>query len=136
MASHFLDRFAREMRKPIRGIAPEGETLLRSHAYPGNVRELRNLVEKAAIICSTEQIAPEDIDLQPASPTPGERATGVTPPAGTRDLSKESELTIASFEADLIREALRRTGDNRTRAADLLGISRKQLLSRIRKYDL
>ena len=136
LANHFLTRFARESRKPISGLTSGALDALQSHTFPGNVRELRNLVERSVILCTTDRIRLEDIDLQPSQHLPASSAEGVSLPADPRDFTNEPDLTISRYEANLIREALRRTGGNRTRAADLLGISRKQLLSRIRKYDI
>ena len=142
LADHFLGRFARDLRKQIAGFTPEASDSLRSYPFPGNVRELRNVVEHAVISCSADRIAVEDLHLpvpNDASPAPPESSThsaSDTPQPQARTLSGEPDLTIAGFEEDLIREALLRSGGNRTQAARVLGISRKQLLTRIRKYGL
>ena len=61
---HSLDRYSRERRKSIRGFAPQAEAMLGAYAFPGNVRELRNIIERSAILCRNDWIAPEDLEFQ------------------------------------------------------------------------
>ncbi|OGG46901.1 MAG: hypothetical protein A3F84_01120 [Candidatus Handelsmanbacteria bacterium RIFCSPLOWO2_12_FULL_64_10] len=121
LARHFLDRYRREMRRGVAGFTPEAEALLRPHPFPGNVRELRNTVERAVILCRGDRVTPDDLLFE--SPRPA-------PPEGT------DSLNIEEAERRLIREALRRSGGNQVQAARLLGISRDALRRRMESYQI
>jgi DNA-binding NtrC family response regulator len=64
LARHFFARYARETRKSVEGFTPEAEMLLQNHPFPGNARELRNLVEQAVIFCRDRLIGPDDLKFQ------------------------------------------------------------------------
>jgi two-component system response regulator AtoC len=131
LARHFLARFA-PLRPEVRDLdfSPEALDRLRSHRWPGNVRELMHAVERAVVLAEGPIIREEDLpdavrNMRPASgdaPSPGD------------DLSVKR--ATAALEARLIREALARTGGNRTRAAVLLDLSYRALLYKIRDYGL
>ena len=121
LAEHFLDRYRREMRKPVEGFAPQAAALLLAHPFPGNVRELKNMVERAVILCRGERVTPDDLQFE--SPY-------AIPSGGTEVLNLEEA------ERRLIREALRRSGGNQAQAARLLGISRDALRRRMEGYQL
>ena len=130
LALHFLNRYVRELRKPIDGFSPEATALLEAHPFPGNVRELRNAIERAAIVCAGDQIVPSDLEslsvLDASSPfwmTSGQ-------------LEGASELDLNAIERNVIQEALRRSEGNLTSAAELLCISRDALRRRMARHDL
>ena len=117
LARHFLDRFANEFaRGPLR-LTPEAQKILLAHQWPGNVRELQNaLCQAAALAESGGAVSGE---LLPASIRPGLRAAGAVGDYRSR---------IAAHRRRIVREALERSGGNRSRAARDLGLSRQALL--------
>jgi two-component system response regulator AtoC len=129
LAAHFLARFARlrpELEAPA--FSPEALAVLRAWRWPGNVRELEHVVERAVVLAEGPVIGEEDLPdalrEPPPRPPPAEGA-GLSIKRGTRAL-----------EAQLIRAALERTGGNRTRAAELLELSYRALLYKIKEYGL
>ena len=126
LVDHFLERAGMALGKTLRAVT--GETLERLVAYdwPGNIRELENVVVRAAIVARSEWILPSDLPVSVAAPRldAGE----------VRDLSLKRARH--ELEAELILEALRRTGGNRTHAARLLGISHRALLYKIKEYGI
>jgi len=117
LARHFLDRYAKEFgRGPLR-FAPEAQALLRAHHWPGNVRELQNAVCQAAALAEPAGVV--SAELLPASLR---RAARAAAPAG------DYRSRVAAHRRGLIREALERSGGNRSRAARELGLSRQALL--------
>ena len=149
LAEHFLARYARELRRPIHGITPEAARLLEAHPFPGNVRELRNLMERVAILCRDGRVTPADLRFD--SPHEEDATPGVGGASVVREAPRlpygnrleqvvralpDEDLGLAAFEEILVREAFRRSEGNRAQTARLLGISRIALRSRIRKYGL
>jgi len=124
----FIRRFAPESGKTIRGITPEALKMLMDFHWPGNVRELQNIIERAIAFSAGEMIGAGDIrlDLGRAHPNPAApgapESTVPFPPAG---------VTLDEFENEIIREALRRAGGNKSQAARLLGLSRNALRYRL-----
>jgi two-component system response regulator AtoC len=100
---------------------------LRGYAFPGNVRELENLLERALIYRESGDIEAGDIDLF-RSLTPTEPATGGE--------GATTAPSLENIEREAIRKALLRSGGNRTRAATELGISRKTIINKIKIYGL
>ena len=126
LVDHFLERTRKRLGKTLRAV--DGDTLERlvSHSWPGNIRELENVIERAAIIARSDRIMPSDLPVSVSAPRPD--------PAESRDLSLKRARH--ELEAELILEALRRTGGNRTHAAGLLGISHRALLYKIKEYGI
>ena len=132
LTRHFVERFAREFKKSVRGVDDEAFAKLRQYAWPGNVRELRNTIERAVLLGKGDCIGPDDISLGSA---------------GTRDWSWDIEsftipvegfdLTkLGDLELHLLRQALARTNNNQVKAAQLLNISRDRLRYRLQKHGL
>jgi two-component system response regulator AtoC len=96
--------------------------------WPGNVRELEHAIERACILCSGKMITPADLppELRPVTDVKGELRLEIP----------EGGLSLASLEKDLVRKALEKTNWNQTRAAHLLGLSRAQLLQRMKRFSL
>ena len=127
LVDHFVSHFANTLGKPVRSVSNEALQRLAAHAWPGNVRELRNVIERAIIL------APSDcITLNELPATLCADAGGPSLPSGDLSLRKAR----ARFERDWIRQALERTDGNRTRAAQLLEISHRSLLYKIKEYGL
>lgn len=125
LVNYYVDAFNREFRKRIRGVSAEALSGLRQYGWPGNVRELRNAVERAMLLAESEVLAASEFPmLKAALPI----AQGFQLPASGIDLDQ--------LERDLVVQALRRSGGNRTRAAALLGLNRDQIRYRIEKFGL
>lgn len=114
----FLKNYAVKHGRPVTGIAPAALALLREYEFPGNVRELANTIERAVIVSTGERL--EESDL-PA-------AVGAAVKLQQR---REQPSTLAEIEADYVSEILAATKGNKTEAARILGISRKNLYERI-----
>jgi two-component system response regulator AtoC len=130
LAAHFLARHAR-LRPDLEGLAlgEDAREALLAHRWPGNVRELEHALERAVVLADgpvvREQDLPEAVRAPPAPPPPEAGEAGLSVKRATRAL-----------EERLIRAALERTGGNRTRAAELLELSYRALLYKIRDYGI
>jgi DNA-binding NtrC family response regulator len=141
LANHFLRRFnaAYEPEEQVAGITPEVLWLLENYAWPGNIRELENVIERAAVMKPGGWILPLDLPEKIFQPDEeaesiGDAAAGgrvVLPPAG---ISLKSE--VSRLEKELIAEALRRTHGVKEQAARLLKINRTTLIEKIRRNRL
>jgi DNA-binding NtrC family response regulator len=100
--------------------------LFRRHSWPGNVRELRNTLERALVVCNSETLSVSDLAPDFGRPT--------AMPAGS-DLALRAGLTVAEAERRLILETLNFTQNNKTRAAEMLGISLKTLHNKLKEYE-
>ncbi len=128
LTKHFLNEYCREYRRNVREIAPEALEYLRTYSWPGNVRELRNSIERAVILSRGEVLTKSDLVL-------GQTNTNTT--AGIGDLQLPAQgVDLHEIEAEFVRQALRRTDNNQTKAAKLLHLSRDQLRYRMEKLGL
>ena len=129
LTRHFLGYFSRQLGKHLDLSAAALESLTR-YDWPGNVRELRNVVERAAVLADPIAVLePEDFSFDMAAlPSAAPRAAG----AGTGSIFEE----IAEAEAERIKDALRKAGGSKARAARILGIPRTTLNDRLRKLDI
>ena len=125
LGEHFLAEIAETHRKPASRLTPEAWLLLRHYDWPGNVRELKNVLEGAIIAAPQPEIGPEDLPLSRAS------RTETVLRAATAALVPLTEL-----EASYIREVLRMARGNKTEAARILGINRKTLLEKRKRYGI
>ena len=128
LAEHFIARFGRESTKSTRGITPAAMRLLVDFHWPGNVRELENIIERAVALSSGPVIDVGDIQLDSAV-SKRQAADSSIPflPQGR---------TLEQYEDELIVEALRRAGGNKSQAARLLGLSRNALRYRLSKIGV
>ncbi|MFO0594182.1 MAG: sigma-54 dependent transcriptional regulator [Myxococcaceae bacterium] len=134
LAREFLKRFNRDLNRdpPLSGFSPEAEALLTSYAWPGNVRELENAVERAVLLAEGAQVDPASLPERVwASTTPA--PLPLPSPESTRYSLKRA---IALVEEQFIRAALRQTRGNRTRAAELLELSHRALLYKLKDYGI
>jgi DNA-binding NtrC family response regulator len=111
--------------KPPGRLTPPARRALSEYRWPGNVRELRNAIERAAILAAGRDIQPQDLGIDPTSVV-----------SSLLDQAAERQLTINELEQAYIEQVLRRTGGNKSLAARILGISRKTLLDKRRRYGL
>jgi len=131
LAEHFLDVYSHELKKPIRMLTPEAEAALIHHSWSGNVRELQNCIERAVILCESETIGPELLNLKSREPA-GEAAP--LPTDGT--LHEVSAAASRAAETRLIQRVLKETNGNKSRAAEILQVSYKTLLTKIKDYGI
>jgi two-component system response regulator AtoC len=129
LVEHFLAKYRRlRPEEPLTGVSPQALEVLRSHRWPGNVRELEHAVERAVVLADGPLLQEDDLpDEVRAVPLPVALAPG-------RDLSVKR--AFRSLEEQFIRAALERTGGNRTRAAELLDLSYRALLYKIKEYGI
>ncbi len=130
LTAHFIARFNQEMKRQVRGVAPGAMDLLQAYHWPGNIRELRNVVERAFILhADVDQLRPEHLppELRGEASRRVEKPTPTVPAEG---------LVLEDVEKRLIREALERSTGNQSRAARLLGISRDTLRYRLKKHGM
>lgn len=135
LVQHFASRSAAELGKPVKAIQAEAIDLLQDYEWPGNIRELAHAVERAVILSPADVLGPEAFDMSRFGLAPG---VNPGPRAGTRPsggkgsngIAVES-LKLSDMEKVLIEEALEATGNNRTKAAGLLGISVRTLRNKL-----
>jgi DNA-binding NtrC family response regulator len=125
LAHHFLARFRQRQGRDVQGFAPEALALLSRYHYPGNVRELENIVERAVAVCRGRTILVRDLPPDLAEVE-----------LRTFPATAQAAPTLEEVEADYIRHVLKLTGGARARAARILGIDRASLWRKIKKYDL
>ena len=131
LAERFLERHAARLGGPPRRLSKPALELLQRYRWPGNVRELENALERALVLSEEDQIEPEALPEQVRAAAAPEPVPSALAPD---DFSVKRAQRV--MEADLIRRALERTGGNRTRAAELLELSPRALLYKIREYGL
>ncbi|MFT3925300.1 MAG: sigma 54-interacting transcriptional regulator [Myxococcales bacterium] len=147
LALTFLACARSEWRVIPKRFSKQALEALRGYAFPGNVRELRNIINRAAVMCLGEEIGLDDLSDVVTRGIPGairERvldADAVPPqqpahPAAAPEGDKSFELRVQAFEAELIRQALERTGGNQSRAAVLLRMPRRTLTNKVHLYGL
>jgi DNA-binding NtrC family response regulator len=141
LAYRFALRTAEETGKQIRGLAPETIRLLQSYPWHGNVRELQHAIERAVILSTADVLQPGAFEsdrfglasgfhTSPHDSAPDPGNIEASPSDGTESIVLHS-LNVAEAEDALIRRALEVTGNNRTRAAELLGMSIRTLRSKL-----
>jgi two-component system NtrC family response regulator len=126
LINHFIDKFAVENGKNIQGLTAQARDVLLKYDYPGNVRELVNIIERAVVIARNQYITTEDLPFKSILPADDseKKASGAL-----RD-------SVDDLEKKLIIEAMEKTQDNQTKAAEILGISERMLRYKLKKYGL
>ena len=114
-----LSRIGKRLGKSVELASPEALEVLMQHDFPGNVRELENVLERTCIFAATDTLVPADLDA---------------PRVTARELPLPR--TLKAVERDTIRHALERWDGNRTRASEELGVTRRTLFNKIKEYDL
>jgi two-component system response regulator AtoC len=135
LAKHFAASHATRLgiAKPV--LSPAAMRALMDYAWPGNVRELENVIERALVLAEDGAIGAEELPAAVRGVVAPDAGAGSVPNGtGEGDLSVKRQTE--SLERALIRQALDRTGGNRTRAAQLLDLSHRALLYKIREYGL
>lgn len=127
LIDHFLRHFSSQNEKEIEGVLPEAKDLLLKYDYPGNVRELANIIERAVVIARGSLISTRDL------PFYEERLSSDREERMGRTTLKDS---VERLERKMILEAMEKTKNHQTKAADLLGISERMLRYKLKKYAL
>src|SRR6202158_5965562 len=138
---HFIEKYNRRLNKKIEGISNDAMEYLRTYPWPGNIRELENLMERILLFADGPTIMEKDLPEQirqgaaQAAPPSGSTATvdGAPAETGLKDIVR---MKAAELEKDLIAKALEETGGNVTRTARLLQISRKSLQTKMKEFGL
>jgi transcriptional regulator with PAS, ATPase and Fis domain len=120
LSRHFLAKYAKKLSKTITDISPDALELLAGYHWPGNVRELENVIERAVILCETEALGGEDLSI----PSPAIVAELGTNPS------------LEEMEKNYILRVLKEANGNQSKASQLLGIDRKTLYLKLKKYGI
>ncbi|MGD9903400.1 MAG: sigma 54-interacting transcriptional regulator [Vicinamibacterales bacterium] len=132
LSEAFLEEIGRDVGRPPAGISREAREMLLAYHWPGNVRQLRNALERAAILCEGGLITSEHLSL-PAPGTVGPAATSAAAPARPAEAPRGD---LATMERAAIEQALGEARFNKAKAARTLGLTRTQLYVRLKKYGL
>lgn len=136
LVKHFMDMICKDNSRPLLKITPAAMSALEQYSYPGNIRELRNIVERMVVLARNDTLELEDVPpyVRDASSEfkSNNNATENTPAISLKNPVKE--LDMAGNERKLIEQALAAANGNRTRAAEILGISRRTLHRRLNEY--
>lgn len=140
LADHILSKLADRMGKAPKRASGEVVSLLSGYDFPGNVRELENILERAMIYCECDEIGVKDLDPALARAGPGTAAPApeALPSARPRGAaaSEAGDASLESLEREAVRKALERCGGNRSKAALELGLSRRTIQYKIKRYGL
>ena len=128
LTDHFLSTYAKKYERPITGVSQAAYQRLFSHTWPGNVRELQNVIERAVLLAKSNKIEPLDLPFD----------NGALPEGAAQNAGWDvpPNMTLEDIEKLVIEKTLQRTGGNKQAAANLLGIYRPRLYSKIRKYHI
>ena len=126
LASYYIDTFNREFRKRVRGASTEAVKVLEGYRWPGNIREMRNAIERAMLLATGDWLVPDDFSGL---------TRGAAGPVQQFQLPSDG-VNLEEVERALLVQALERAGGNQTHAGQLLGINRDQVRYRIEKFGL
>jgi len=122
LLKYFVAEFARRLNKSVPTIEKETINMLKTYSFPGNVRELKNMTERALILCKNETLTPDDFHIKQSN---------------SPEISKENIIfNLEENEENLIRLALKEKKYNQNKTAELLGITRDSLIRRMKKYGI
>jgi transcriptional regulator with PAS, ATPase and Fis domain len=132
LANYFLANIARRYnKKTVKSFSPEAEKLLEAYAWPGNIRELRNLVERLVVLESADEILPRHLPNWLTGPS-----SAITHAPDGKFTLPENGIALDEVEKDLLIQALERTKNNKAQAAKLLQISYDTLRYQVKKFGL
>ncbi len=132
LAQAFLDEVGETIGRPSAGLSEDAREQLLVHAWPGNVRELRNAIERAVILCQGGLITREHLPMTVARP-PAERVAIAAPAAAEFPVEG---VALDDVERELLVKAMAKAGNNKSQAAKLLGVTRGQLYSLLRRHGM
>ncbi len=125
LVQHFITQFNQKLNRRVQGITPKAEVLLESYNWPGNIRELRNVIERAIILCAGDRIHASELPL-----------SGLDDWQHAPREESEQLLSLDEVESLHINRILTATGQNHSKAAEILGVTRTTLYNKMRKYNL
>jgi DNA-binding NtrC family response regulator len=125
LSEYFLNSICLKLGKKLYGFSPPAQQAILNYPWPGNIRELSNLIERSVILCTGTTIEPSDLGLP---------AVSKAAPIGAAAESKM--VSLEEIEKDHIQKVIEASGGNLSRAAEVLGITRSTLYSKIRRYSL
>jgi DNA-binding NtrC family response regulator len=131
LAQAFLERYTKDRHRPVKGFTPAALDLVTRYAFPGNVRELENAVERAVLLTRTAYIQPDDLPEAMQLSAHGEEITG---DAISLPLGGSLPDTVERLERAMVANALRDSNGNQTQAARSMGISEKSVRDRLKKW--
>ena len=123
LIEHFLKHYSAKHGRDVQRLSPAARAVLKAYDYPGNARELANIIERAVIVATGKKVEEEDLPAGLSA-------------AVSAQQRKAKPRSLAEVEADYIAETLAATGGNKTECARILGISRKNLYEKIARYKL
>jgi DNA-binding NtrC family response regulator len=126
LCHYFLSQFNKKFNKDIKGISRKAQILLMNHTWEGNVRELQNVIESAAILAAKDYISDLDISKQLQKSTGSIKSS----------LAYGDELSLEDVERQHIANVLKKTGGNKVKASSILGLSRRSLYRKIDKLNI
>jgi two-component system response regulator AtoC len=129
LVEHFINKYSRELNKPIEAITPDALNCLMNYGWNGNVRELENVIERAIVLTESSQIQVENLPAEIESPREESKLNLLNDELSIKKASRYLEI-------DLITKALQKTKGNHTHAAKLLEISHRALLYKIKEYGI
>jgi two-component system response regulator HydG len=137
LIEHFVKQFAKRHAKTIKGMSLPARVKLGSFPWPGNVRQLRNVIESMVVVDCDETLDVDDLplELDPDAPVAAAEGAGVSPDM-SGGLAALVGRPLEEIEKVFIAETLKLTGGNREQAADLLGIGERTLYRKIKEYQL
>jgi len=133
LANFFLKKYSKEYKRDLKAISPQVMDRFRSFDWPGNVRQLENLIEQMVVMAEGENLTVENLPPPLNEGTPVEPATV---PTDSWDLKAAIEKVTSYTEECMIRKALQQTNKNKTKAAELLKISRRALIYKVQEYKI
>ncbi|MGB7218994.1 MAG: sigma-54 dependent transcriptional regulator, partial [Vicinamibacterales bacterium] len=140
LARHFIDKFCRDLNKKPLMLAPSAEQEMRTYAWPGNVRELQNCIERAVILTVGDTIHARHLSLSfraaPAAAAGDETPSPWTAIDLSGTLAEATHRVVAEVERRKVEQALQEAGGDRGRAAELLQVSHKTLVAKLKEYAL
>ena len=140
LARYFIDKYCRDLNKRSLTLAPSAEQALRDYPWPGNVRELQNCIERAVILSDSDTIRASQLSLSvraaPGAPGTVDEANPWAAIDLSGSLTDATRRVVAEVERRKIEQALKEADGNRLRAAELLQISQKVFLTKLKEHGL
>jgi DNA-binding NtrC family response regulator len=133
LCDHFIRRFNEKNRRNVTGVLPDAMLALKHYNWPGNIRELENLLERLVILKGTGALGLSDLPPSIRQVNTGGRVTPLTPMPDLPTDGTDLRAMLESVEDRMIAEALERSGGNKNRAAELLGLNRTTLVEKLRR---
>ena len=123
LAEHFLRELCRESKRPLLTLSAQARAALRSYSWPGNIRELKNAMERAVVLCEEQEVSTSDLPPELWSVSPANAAN-------------DFHSQVEGFRKRLLEDTLARFAGNQTRAAEHLGLQRTYVARLLKQYEI